>query len=412
MIRARWYKVLNDLWGNKTRTILIVLSIAVGLFAVGMIVSSQAILSTELAKSYATINPSSGTLRTNEPFDDDFVQSVRRMPEVQDAEGRRSFGVRFRVRSEGAGDQAEEWRNLQVFAVPDYANMRINKIRPVSGAWPPPEHELLIERAALQLIRAQVGDVVLIETPGRQVREMRISGLVHDLSQLPAPIDGTPYGYIAFDTLEWIGEPRGYNELHFVARDGADKDEAQRVVNLVKDKAEKSGLTIPMSMTAEPGQVPLNDVLQAILLLLGVLGVLSLLLSAFLIVNTISALLAQQVRQVGVMKAIGARTRQIMGMYLVMVLIYGVVALLLAVPLGTLGARALSRYMASLFNFDLTAFHVPPQAIVLQVVIGLAVPVLASLVPILSGLRVTAAQAMNTLGLNNGQFGKGFIDRL
>ena len=33
MLKPRWYKVLNDLRGNKTRTALIVVSIAVGLFA-------------------------------------------------------------------------------------------------------------------------------------------------------------------------------------------------------------------------------------------------------------------------------------------------------------------------------------------------------------------------------------------
>ena len=33
MLRARWYKVINDLFGNKTRTLLIMLSLAVGLFA-------------------------------------------------------------------------------------------------------------------------------------------------------------------------------------------------------------------------------------------------------------------------------------------------------------------------------------------------------------------------------------------
>ena len=64
----------------------------------------------------------------------------------------------------------------------------------------------------------------------------------------------------------------------------------------------------------------MNDVLQGILLLMGLLGVLSLFLSIFLVVNTVSALLTQQKRQIGVMKAVGGSTLQILGMYLVMVL--------------------------------------------------------------------------------------------
>jgi putative ABC transport system permease protein len=405
MLRSRWYKVLNDLWGNKTRTVLIVLSIAVGLFAVGTIVSARAILSTEMARSFAAINPSSGTVRTLELFDEDFVRSVRNMKDVQDADARRAIDARIQV---GPG----EWVNLRLFAIEDYDEIRVNKIWSESGAWPPPEREILIERAALPLIKAQVGDVVLIETPNEKQRQLRIAGLAHDPAQLPAQIDGAPYGYVSFETLEWLGEPHGFNELYIVAQNRDDKEFAQQVVNEVKAKVEKNDFTIPMMTTAEPGQLPLDDILQAILLLMGVLGLLSLFLSAFLIINTVSALLAQQKRQIGVMKALGARTSQIMGMYLMMVTVYGLIALIIAVPLGTVGSRALSRLMATYFNFDLTDLSVPPQAILLQIAVGLMVPILASLLPFIANLRITAAEAMSTYQMGKGRFGTGILDRL
>jgi len=405
MIPSRWYKVLADLWRNKTRTALIALSIAVGLFAVGTIVSSRTILSTEMDKGYAAINPSSGTIRTLEPFDKDFLRSVRAMQTVEEADARRVIDARILV---GPG----EWANLTIFAVEDYAHMRVNRIWPHRGAWPPPEREILIERAAMQVIKAQVGDTVRIETPDEKKRDLRIAGTVHDLAQLPAQFDNSPYGYISFDTLEWFGEPYGFNELYIVARDSKDKTSVQHVVNEVKNKAEKSGLTIPIRLTAEPGQIPLDDFLQAVLLILSAMGMLSLFLSTFLIINTVSALLAQQKRQIGVMKAIGARTNQLMGTYLVMVIFYGVIALAVAVPLSVAGSRALSRFMAGQFNFDLTAFKVPPHAIVLQIAVGLLVPILASLYPFVANLRLTAAQAMSTYGMGRGRFGAGWIDRL
>ena len=37
MIRPRWRKVFSDLWDNKARTLLVVASISVGVFALGMI---------------------------------------------------------------------------------------------------------------------------------------------------------------------------------------------------------------------------------------------------------------------------------------------------------------------------------------------------------------------------------------
>ena len=405
MLRPRWYKVIQDLFGNKTRTMLIVLSMAVGLFAIGIILSARSILSEGLARSFAAIRPSSGTVRTIEPFDEGFLRSVRSMPEVQEADARRNVSARVEV-------APGEWKNISLFVIADYNNIRVNKVSSQTGAWPPPEREILIERAALPVIDAQVGDVVRIKLPNDTQREMRISGAAYDPAQLPAPFDGTPYGYISFDTLAWFGEPYGFNELYVVATNPQDKVWAQHVVNLVKDKAEKSGYTIPLSMTAEPGQLPMNDVLQGILLLMGSLGVLSLFLSVFLVINTVSALLAQQKRQIAVMKAIGGGSSQILGMYLVMVISYGILALLIAIPLGAIGARALSQLLATMFNFNLPTMEIPPQTILIQAVIGLVLPVLASLFPFLSNLRLSAAEALSAYTIGKGRFGRNWIDQL
>jgi len=414
MLGARWYKVLYDLWGNKTRTALIVLSITAGLFAIGMIVNTRVIMSEEMDRGYAAINPSHGTVQTIEPFDQDFVESVRRIDGVAEADGRAHLAVRFQVRRDGTSGPSSpsRWRDLQLFAVPDYEDVRVNKIRPQSGAWPPPPRELLIERSALDLVGAQVGDWVLIETPGQEPRELRVAGVVHDLAQMPAIFNNMPYGYVSFDTLPWLGEPRGLNELHIVVQNPDDEQALGRVVNQVKDRVEAQGYTIPMSVMAAPGEFPLEDYLQAVLLFLGALGSLSLFLSAFLIINTVSALVAQQIRQIGIIKAVGARASQVVGMYLALVLSYAVIALLLAVPLGVAGARALSGLLAGFFNFDLSGFRVAPQAIGLQIAIGLLAPVLAALYPLLTALRVSAAEAMSNYGMSRDQFGTGRLDRL
>ncbi len=405
MFPSRWHKVINDLWSNKTRTLLIMLSIAVGLFAVGTIISARSILETGMAKSYATINPSGGVVRTIELFDEDFVQAIRSMPDVADADGRRVVEARVQI---GPG----EWVNLTIFAVSDYNRMRVNKIRPQAGAWPPPDNEILIERAALPVIKAHVGDVIPIETAGKKLRKLRIAGTASDLAQMPAQIDGTPYGYVSFKTVEWFGEPYGFNELEIVPKDQSDKAHAQDVVNRVKNRAERNGMTIPLSMGLEPGALPTDDILQAILLLMGTIGLMSLFLSVFLIVNTISALLTQQKRQIGVMKAVGATTGQIMGMYLAMVLIYGLLALAIALPASIAGAQALSQFMAAMFNFDLAEMSTPPESIALQAGLGLLVPALASLPPLTATLRISAVEAMSAFRLGRGRFGKNPIDRL
>ena len=84
-LKPRWHKVLRDLWGNKIRTTLVVLSIAIGVFAIGMIVGTQTLLREDLAVVWGGTNPANATLFTD-PFDSDLLHSIERMDGVAAAE--------------------------------------------------------------------------------------------------------------------------------------------------------------------------------------------------------------------------------------------------------------------------------------------------------------------------------------
>src|SRR3954469_22514428 len=126
-LAPRWRKVLRDLWSNKTRTILVLLSISVGVSAIGMVMGSQIIVDQNLPAAYAAINPSSAIMFSLDTFNDDTVDSIRAMPEIQDATGIRVVNVRFLTKD-------GQWRNLQLNAIDDYDNIKINKLKPQKGA--------------------------------------------------------------------------------------------------------------------------------------------------------------------------------------------------------------------------------------------------------------------------------------
>jgi len=137
----------------------------------------------------------------------------------------------------------------------------------------------------------------------------------------------------------------------------------------------------------------------------------SLLLSGFLVINIISALLAQQVRQVGMMKAIGATTRQLITMYLMTVAVFGVLALMIAAPVGVVGTYLFTRFIASFLNFDITTMQLSPEVLLIEIAVGLVTPVVAGLYPIIAGTRITVQEAISAYGLGKGRFGTGLIDR-
>jgi putative ABC transport system permease protein len=134
------------------------------------------------------------------------------------------------------------------------------------------------------------------------------------------------------------------------------------------------------------------------------------LLSAFLVINTISALMAQQVRYIGVMKAVGARTVQILGMYVVLLLCLGAMAFVIAAPLGLYLGYFAASMIAHGLNFAITPLAVEPTPLALMAVLSLLVPVVAGLVPVRNGAVTTIRAAISGYGLGAG-YGKGLIDR-
>ena len=62
----------------------------------------QVIVLDHLDESYAAVNPASVTLYNDAPFDDALLETIRRVPEVVEAEGRRQIIVQFKTEPDGA----------------------------------------------------------------------------------------------------------------------------------------------------------------------------------------------------------------------------------------------------------------------------------------------------------------------
>lgn len=402
MVAPRWRKVLRDLWQFKTRTLLVTLSIAVGVFAFGTIAGGRFLLLNDLHNSYLAVNPASATL-FSDPFDQELVDAVARMPEVAAAQGRRTINARAKI-------GPDRWYDLQLIVVPDEP-MSVAVVTPLSGGWPPPDKQMVVEQDSLPRLLAAPGDLVTVELPGGETRDIPIAGLAYDFSLPPPPIAAKAFAYVSLESLEWLGQPQSFDELQIiVASNREDQQHIWQVAGLVEQQLNDAGLEVERTEVPTPLEHPAEQILPTILLILAGLGVIALLLSAFLIINTIGAILAQQTRQIGVMKAIGASTHQIMQLYLGMVLIFGLLALLIAVPLGMLASHGFAGYMADWLNFEITTPGLPPSVIGVEIAAGLLVPALTSFFPIIATARMSVREAVSTTGVGEGR--QGLLDRL
>jgi putative ABC transport system permease protein len=400
----RWRKVLADLWSNKTRSLLVVLSIAVGVLAVGTVLGIQQIVAHDMNAGYLAIHPAQAQAYTTN-FNDDFLYTIQRMPEIAEAEGRATVGG---IRAVTGPEQKVD---LTLTSAADLAATRFDRLKLVQGTWPA-KNEIVVERLSLGLLRgATVGSTLTLELDGGQrTRTVRVAGIVQDLN---AGIGATSVqAYSGLDTVEAMGQSRDYNQLYFtVAEHPEDPEHVQAVGQAISRRFELDGGQVGGVYARPYNQHPAQSSTDAILGVLGALGLFSLVLSSFLVVNTTSALLTQHVRQIGMMKAIGGRTGQIVGMYLGLMLCFGVLALFVALPLSTLMAWGAASFIAYAFNFDLLGFGLPWPVVALEVVLCLLVPLLAGLVPVLSGARLTVQAAITSYGLGKGRFGRGWFDK-
>jgi len=407
ILETRWRKVLADLWANKIRTILVVLSIGVGVFAVGMVSSSFLILLHDMDADYQSTNPY-GAIIYSEPFGDDLIATLDDVPGVGEVEGRSSTSARVL-------DEQGNKTPIAVFAIPDVDQMKISRIRPnVAGEeLHLNRHEILIERSGLAAVQVKPGDTIHLELYDGRIRELRVSGIVSDVSFPSYAFSGQIFAFVNVETMAWLGGLPEFNQLYLTVEENKkDEQHVTAVANAVADKIEKGGRQVYQTFVYQPGRHFASDITSTLGVMMSFLGGLAVLLSVFLVTSTISALLGQHIRQIGMMKAVGARTDQVMGMYLVLVLAFGVLALLFAGPLGALVGYGVSVGVSQFLNFNIGPFRIPWITVVLDILVALVIPLLAAVVPIRRGARITIREALSSYGLSAGGFGKGFFDRM
>ncbi|MFC2022082.1 ABC transporter permease [Chloroflexota bacterium] len=259
---------------------------------------------------------------------------------------------------------------------------------------------------------AQIGDDIVIELSSGRKYELTVAGSVHDLNAVPANLNPQLTGYVSMKTLDWLGLPSTYNRLEIVAQDEFDNlAKLEKVADELKGRLQRNGISVSSIQAREPCEHWAKDTTQSFTLILNFIGIFSLILSGFLVVNTISAMLTQQRRQVGMMKAVGATGRQIVGLYLVLVIFYGLLSLVVALPVGLGLAYLFTSAVTQFLNIDIINFYLPLPVLILQLIAALVVPVVASLIPVLGGVRVTVQEALSSAGI--GERGKyGLLDRL
>jgi len=404
-LKPRWNKVLADLWDNKMRTLLVVASIAVGVFSIGMIVSAYAILAEDIDRSYASASPVNVEIWTD-PFYKDFVNVIKHIPSVAAAEGRQVTSIRASI-------DGTEWQDLSLIGITDFENLGMNQLSALSGTQYPGRRELLVSQDFMADTGFQVGDQIQVELANGDTHTLPLVGIVGDQVTDAGDFTADPKAYVTMDTLESLGMSKYFNRLFVrISGDGSSEVAIKALAADVEYKIEHSYREIYRTEIIVSDKHPMGSLILAVLGVLGALGGLITFLSGSLIINTLNALLAQHLRQIGIMKLIGGRSFQILAMYMTLIFTYGLIALIIAIPSGALAGYAMAKYIAYTMNAILQDFRIIPVAIIVQVLIAFLIPLGAGFFPVNKGSKTNVRRAITNDRARNQSSGLGWINRI
>ncbi len=398
-----WYKVWSDLWDNKVRTILAILSITAGVFAIGATFGMSDQLLKGMDAAHQASIPAHFTMYFSENIAESLVDDLKNIKGIEDIVLGNQINIQYKIKLE------DQWNTAWLYMRKDYSTQKYDLFPLREGNWPQ-QNLIGIERLSSQHFKLGIGDTVYFKV-GDRSRLRKINGKLRDNFVPPPQFGGPAVFFTDADGLEAFDIPKGkYNKI-IVRVTPYNEELARQVASKIKDRISKEGIGVAVTIYQDPKKHWGRFIMEGINLVLEMMALVSLAASSVLVLNTMIALVTQQTNQIGIIKAIGGTQGKIMQIYLAGVLVYGLLSLLIALPLGAILAFGITRYLLNIFNIDYEEFRFSMQAMGLQVIAALVAPLLTALWPILKGTSITVREAISSYGLG-GNFGANWLDRL
>lgn len=309
------------------------------------------------------------------------IDTLVHLSEIKAIERRESFMGRVR-------DRDGDWMPILIFAVADFTQLKVNTFILEGGDWPS-RGDFAIERKSSGFLGD--GKEIEIQLPGKDLQRFTIASYTHDPRLPSARMDRIVYGYVTLDTYHSLRPDR--SQANYLLR-LKDKQPSQSDLERLAQEIQTKGMAAEIPPL---GEHPHQNVIDAVAVLQLGLGVILSILGITLLSLILLLWMLPQVREVALMKAIGASTRDVRKAYLILLLMAGLIGIVLGLPLGYLGGRFFSRFIAFTQNFDPVD---RPLSSMLHLPIALSclcIPLLIGWRPISRAISTSSIQGMRSI---------------
>ncbi len=266
----------------------------------------------------------------------------------------------------------------------------LNPLNLATGTAPRGPDEVVMDKATADKEDFSVGDRVTVLTQAGS-KQFTISGIAR-FGEVDSPLGATLAVFALPTAQEELGLPGKFSQISAAADEGVSQSElAARVQEVLPPGLEA---VTGEDLTKEQ-QSQTRDALGFFNTFLLVFAIIALFVGSFLIYNTFSIIVAQRSREMALLRAIGARRRQVLGSVMIEALVTGLVASVIGAVAG-LGVALVLKGLFSALGIDIPAsgLTIEAGALVVPIMVGVVITLASAFFPARRASKVPPVAAM------------------
>jgi putative ABC transport system permease protein len=267
----------------------------------------------------------------------------------------------------------------------------LNPFDITDGRAPRADGEIVLDRGTVEATDYALGDSLPVQTQVG-VEEFELVGVAR-FGTADSPGGATYVLWGTGDAQRLMGEPGKFSSIGAVAEDGVSQDEL--VASITEHLDEGTEVVSGVEITEET-QSAIRDQLGFITIFFLVFALIAVFVGAFVIYNSFAIIVAQRTREMALLRAIGARRRQVRRAVVVEAAVVG----LLGSAIGFVVGLGLAALLGAVLQLPEGALAILPSSVVVAIATGLIVTVTSSLVPAWRASRVPPLAAMRDVAVD------------
>ena len=277
----------------------------------------------------------------------------------------------------------------------------LNPWRLLTGHAPRGPGQVVIDKKSATDGHLRVGDTttVLVKGPPQRVTIVGIIGF----GAADSPAGASVVLFTTPVAQQLVAAPGKYSGILFVAKPGVSQ---QQLVSNLRAALPHGVEAITGAALIKETQDSFAKVLSFFDTFLLIFAVIALLVGAFMIFNTFSITVAQRTTENGLLRALGASRRQVLGSVLLEAVVVGIIASLIGLAAGAAVAIGLKAMLSGLgFGLPASGIVFTARTVLVAGLAGLAVTIVAAVSPARKAAKVAPVAAMREVPAGSTGYG-------